>query len=71
MNDLILEKYATLPDNIKKQVLDYIDFLSSKYVGDKLSINAQKEKSNFGSAKGQIIMHDGFNEPLEDFEPYI
>jgi Putative addiction module component len=31
-NELTIEKYKTLPLNLQKQVLDYIDFLSTKYI---------------------------------------
>ena len=71
MSDLILEKYARLPDDIKKQVLDYIEFLEAKYKGAKSSLVSEKKESNFGSAIGQIIMHDDFDEPLEGFKPYM
>lgn len=32
---------------------------------------AGKRKSHFGSAKGQIVMSDNFDEPLEDFKDYM
>jgi len=30
-----------------------------------------KRQPKFGSAKGMIIMSDDFDDPLEDFEPYM
>ncbi len=30
-----------------------------------------KRKSNFGSAKGLIIMEDDFDAPLDDFKEYM
>ena len=70
MSDLIFEKYSKLPKEIQVQVHDYIDFLMSKYQ-EKFSVEtSNKSKSNFGSAKGLIIMSDDFNAPLEDFKEY-
>ncbi len=30
-----------------------------------------KPKPKFGSAKGMFVMHDDFDEPLEDFKDYM
>ncbi|MCP4360258.1 MAG: DUF2281 domain-containing protein [Chloroflexi bacterium] len=30
-----------------------------------------KHQPKFGSAKGMIVMADDFDDPLEDFEPYM
>jgi antitoxin (DNA-binding transcriptional repressor) of toxin-antitoxin stability system len=35
------------------------------------SVSQPKHQRQFGSAKGLIIMHDDFDEPLEDFEEYM
>ena len=59
-------KFYQLPDNLKSEVLDYIDFLLSrnkKRDGDK--------KPVFGCMKGKIRISPDFDEPLEDFKPYM
>lgn len=70
MNDFIFEKYSKLPKDIQVKVLEYMEFLLLKYQEKFSKDPKQKRKSNFGSAKGLIIMEDGFDDPLEDFNPY-
>ena len=62
----IITKLDTLPDNLKQEVVDFIDFLSEKS-------NLQKKKNTpkFGSAKGLIKMSPDFDEPLDDFKEYM
>lgn len=68
MNNLLLySKLASLPDNLKKQVGDFIDFLTSKDKKGKL----KPGKPKFGSGKGMFILKPGFDEPLKDFEEYM
>lgn len=59
-------KISSLPNDIKSEVNDFIDFLLKKR---KKEIKQKKPK--FGCAKGQIYMSPDFDEPLEDFNPYI
>lgn len=64
-NFLLYNKLASLPDSLKKEVGDFIDFLTSK--------NKQKFKKNqakFGSGKGMFVMKPGFDETIEDFKDY-
>lgn len=68
MDNLFLyNKLASLPDNLKNQVGDFIDFLTSKD-------NKEKSKGNkpkFGSGKGMFLLKSDFDEPLEDFKEYM
>ena len=59
-------KLDMLPDSLKKEVDDFIEFLllKSKKVTD---LNVPK----FGSAKGFYQMADDFDEPLDDFKEYM
>lgn len=67
MTDLQLyTELSTLPDDLKKQVQDFIEFLKTKT--PKLPLHKQRK---FGAAKGFFIMHDDFDEPLEDFKEYM
>jgi Protein of unknown function (DUF2281) len=64
-NATLYSKLVALPDHIKSEVSDFIDFLLSK---KKETKNGKKAK--FGSAKGMFIMKPGFDDPLEDFKEY-
>ncbi len=68
MTDLSLyTKIASLPDSLKSEVVDFIDFLTSK---------KKKKKSNpskgrvYGYAKDSITLKPGFDDPIEDFKDY-
>ncbi len=68
MTDLdIYAKLAALPDAMKKEVGDFIDFLKSKTVTKKKTKNQRKA----GLAKGLIQIKDGFDDPMDDFKAYM
>lgn len=58
-----------LPEPLKSEVSDFIDFLVSK--NKKNKEHSGKQKAQFGSAKGMFIMKPGFDDPLEDFKEYL
>ena len=68
-NVILFNKLATLPENLKSEVSDFIDFLLSKAVKDKENNSIRKPK--FGSAKGMFKMNSDFDEPIEDFKEYM
>lgn len=59
-------KITSLPDDIKSEVNDFIDFLMTKKKKE-----SKKKKPNFGCAKGQIYISPDFDEPLDDFKEYM
>ncbi len=59
-------RFETLPDYMKQEVADFIDFLLERSATEKKKIVPQ-----FGSAKGKIKMSDDFDAPLEDFKDYM
>lgn len=65
-NILLYSKLASLPDELKSEVGDFIDFLQAK---------AQKSKGiakpKFGSGKGMFKMAPDFDAPLDDFKEYM
>jgi hypothetical protein len=65
-NILLYNKLASLPENLKKEVEDFIDFLKAK---SKQTKNGQKPQ--FGSGKGMFIIKPDFDEPLDDFKEYM
>jgi hypothetical protein len=68
MSDLdILIKLTSLPEHLKQEVNDFIDFLKSK----KERSQSGKIVRQPGLAKGLIVMSDDFDEPLDDFKDYM
>lgn len=58
----IYSEVALLPENLQREVLDYIGYLrAKKYVTSDVKITPQ-----FGSAKGKYILQPDFDEPLDD-----
>ncbi len=79
---LILDKYISLPEKFQEEVADFIDFLMFKQQrqekspaegisGRKKDGKRNKKKSNFGSARGLIVIKSDFDQPLEDFKEYM
>lgn len=68
MTDIdIYIKLATLPDDMKKEVGDFVEFLKSKTIAKENT----KTQRKAGLAKGLIQMKEGFDEPLDDFKEYM
>lgn len=67
MNNLLLyTKLNALPDNMKSEVSDFIDFLMAK-----TNKKPSNKKPKFGSGKGMFKMKPDFDEPIEDFKEYM
>lgn len=69
MTDLRLyTKISSLPDSLRSEVVDFIDFLSTKR-----RRNKTKSKKNrvFGYAKGKIELKPDFDAPITDFKDYM
>lgn len=62
----LYNKLTALPENLRKEVEDFIDFLSQKK-----KKQVKKKKPVFGSFKGKIVLGPDFDEPLEDFKEYM
>jgi hypothetical protein len=59
-------KISSLPDNLKKEVEDFVDFIVSKGARK----NLQNKKRKLGLAKGLIKLKDNFDDPIEAFNAY-
>ena len=67
MTDLQLyTQINSLPSELKKEVENFVEFLSKKRKTTKKS-----KKRKFGILKGKIKMLSGFDDPLEDFKEYM
>ncbi len=58
-----------MPDQMKTEVADFIDFLVTKAKKDKK--DEERPRAKFGSGKGMFVIGPDFNEPLEDFKEYM
>lgn len=65
-NTTLYTKLSSLPENLKNEVSDFIDFLISKIDSKKT-----KPKAKFGSAKGMFKMKKNFDDPIDDFNEYL
>lgn len=69
MTDLKLyTKISSLPDSLKSEVVDFIDFISTKR---KRVPKKVKKGRTFGYAKDSIVLKPGFDDPIEDFKEYM
>jgi len=59
-------KINSLPNDIKSEVNDFIDFLLKKRKNE-----SKKKQPKFGCAKGLIYISPNFDEPLDDFKEYM
>ncbi len=67
MTDIQLyTKLSGLPPNLKKEVVDFIDFI--KYKSARGALKSKKRIA--GQAKGLISMKDSFDDPIEGFNEY-
>ena len=64
---IILSQIQQLPEQLRQEVLHYVEFLQARY-------NAQNEKGKnrkARSAKGKYELAPDFDQPLEDFKEYM
>lgn len=67
MSDLNLYiKLSMLPDTLKTEISDYVDFLMSKKQKKK-----KKKQPKAGFLKGTFKVSPDFDEPLDDFKEYM
>ena len=67
MTDIQLyNKISSLPQNLRKEVEDFVDFLNNR-----LKKDTESPKRKLGMAKGLIKMKDNFDDPVEDFKDYM
>jgi hypothetical protein len=63
----ILAQIQQLPEQLKQEVLHYVEFLQTKYAAK----NQKNKKRKAGSAKGKYKLAPDFDAPLEDFKEYM
>ena len=65
-NITLYTKLATLPDALKAEVSDFVDFLATRQ-----KKSHEKKKPRFGSGQGMFVIKPGFDEPLDDFKEFM
>ena len=71
-NSLLYTKFNSLPEELKKEVDDFIDKLILRNKNQKKKKGKTKQHGpKFGSAKGMFKMSKDFDEPLDDFKEYM
>lgn len=60
LNQQLLQDIASLPPDLQKEVGDFVDFLRQKYPSQ------TQQRRTTGEYRQQIIVHDSFNQPLDD-----
>jgi len=65
-NILLYSKLTSLPENMKSEVSDFIDFLMTKS-----KKTSSEKKPKFGSGKGMFKMKKNFDQTIEDFKDYM
>jgi hypothetical protein len=68
-NTTIYTKFNALPEDLKRQAADYIDFLLEKK--HKVKKELKPKTPRFGSCKDMFEMAPDFDEPLDDFKDYM
>lgn len=68
--ELIIPKLNGLSENLKIEVLHFVEFLQTKNQNLEPKIE-QEPKRKFGYAKGKYKISPDFEEPLDDFKDYI
>lgn len=69
---VLIQEIHTLPDNLKEEVLHFVQFLKQKTQNETSEEpkTPKKRERKFGGAKGMFVMTEAFDEPLEDFAEY-
>lgn len=69
---LLIQEIHTLPENLKQEVLHFVQSLKQKQnIQTENSQPQKKRERKFGGAKGMFKMTEAFDEPLEDFAEYM
>ena len=66
MNSDLTKKIESLPEVLRKEVEDFVDFLNQKAKESPGIVKIRKA----GFAKNMFLIKDGFDDPLEDFKAY-
>jgi uncharacterized protein DUF2281 len=75
-DQVFLKQYHQLPEALKQELLEFLEYLVFKYQFESRQKKAGKKPSpaksspKAGFLKGTFVMSPDFDEPLEDFKEY-
>ena len=73
--ELLLNEAKGMSDEALMEVIRFMRFLkvdsADRPVADTMTSEGKKKYRTAGSYRGQIIMSDDFDEPIEDFKEYM
>jgi hypothetical protein len=69
LQENIISNIAKLPAHYQQEILDFSNFLLSKIENG--NQENKTSRGGYGSRKGDYMMSDDFDEPLEDFKDYL
>ena len=72
--ELLLQEAKGMTDDAIMEVIHYMQFLKIAPARSTFDSISSKEKTSYrkpGLYKGQIIMADGFDDPLDEFKEYM
>lgn len=61
LNQQLITNIESLPSNLQKEVSDFVEFLQQKYLSSQ-----SKSQRTVGEYRQQIVMHDDFDQALDD-----
>lgn len=64
-------KIDSLPEDLRRQVTDFIEFLLHRKQADHTVPNGGRPTPVPGLAKGKVVIPDDFDAPLDDFKEYM
>lgn len=67
----IFQTVVKMPESLKKEILDYAQYLLEKHTKSESSQEKLEELHGYGSWVGQIFMSDDFDQPLDDLKEYM
>ena len=64
------QKLKSIPEEYMDEIYDYLEQFSIKILS-KQKDNAKNYIRQLGTLKGKIVLHENFDEPIEDFAEYM
>ncbi len=73
IEQIILQQTASLPEELKKAILLYVNFVVQQYQKNttKEQTPTHKKRGGLGLYQGMIMMSADFDAPLEDLKEYM
>ena len=72
-SSIVVNKIYKLPEHLVSQVNEFVDSLMNeeKHANENVEADMSQPKAGYGGMKGLFVIHDDFDEPLDDFKEYM